>query len=165
MAQSGVAGHTPAQRVTIRHLVGAGDRIGKLVAPFLLVGVALNIWRPAWFSVGGPPELVRTISMVLLVPGVVIWLWSVALILMKVPQGELITSGPYALVKHPLYTGVSLLVLPWLGLLLNTWLGVILGALLYIGSRRYAPDEEKVLAKEFGKRWDDYARHVVLPWL
>jgi Isoprenylcysteine carboxyl methyltransferase (ICMT) family. len=47
-----------------------------------------------------------------LIPGVTIWIWSVVLILTKVPRGELITSGPYALVKHPIYTGVALLVLP-----------------------------------------------------
>jgi len=165
MAQTGVAGSIPAKRVSLKTLVGAGDRIGKLLAPFLLVGIALNIVRPAWFAVGGPPDILRTVSIVLLVPGVVIWLWSVALILMKVPKGELITTGPYALVKHPLYTGVSLLVLPWLGFLLNTWLGVVFGVLLYLGSRMYAPDEEKVLAQEFGERWDAYAQHVMMPWL
>jgi len=165
MAQTGVAGHAPVNKVTLMELVGAGDKIGKLVAPFLLVGIALNIWRPAWFAVGGPPDLLRTISIVLLVPGVVIWLWSVALILMKVPKGELITTGPYALVKHPLYTGVSLLVLPWLGFLLNTWLGVVFGALLYIGSRIYAPEEEKALSQEFGDRWNAYAERVMVPWL
>jgi protein-S-isoprenylcysteine O-methyltransferase Ste14 len=97
--------------------------------------------------------------------GVVIWLWSVYLILTRVPRGELITSGPYRLMKHPLYTGVALLVLPWAGFLLNTWLGVVLGIVLYLGDRLYAPAEEADLAERFGPRWEAYSRRVLLPWI
>jgi protein-S-isoprenylcysteine O-methyltransferase Ste14 len=105
------------------------------------------------------------LSIVLLVPGTVIWGWSVAAILTKVPRGELITNGPYALVKHPLYTGVALLVLPWAGFLLDTWLGALLGAVVYLGSRLFSPNEEAELAQAFGPAWDDYRRKVKIPWL
>ncbi len=152
-------------RVGIKELVGAGDRIGKVVLPFLLVGIPLNILRPEWFSVGGPSDALRLVSIGLLAVGVVVWAWSVALILTKVPKGELITTGPFALMKHPLYTGVSLLVLPWLGFLLNTWLGLVLGIVIYLSSRRYAPAEERALAETFGAEWDAYAERVALPWL
>jgi protein-S-isoprenylcysteine O-methyltransferase Ste14 len=33
-------------------------------------------------------------------------------------------------VKHPLYTGVAFLVLPWLGFLFNSWLGAAIGVIL-----------------------------------
>ena len=46
---------------------------------------------------------------------------------MKVPRGELITTGPFALVRHPLYTGVALLVL----------LGVLAGVLAGAWSRAF----------------------------
>jgi protein-S-isoprenylcysteine O-methyltransferase Ste14 len=77
----------------------------------------------------------------------------------------LITRGPYALVKHPLYTGVALLVLPWGGFLLNTWLGAVLGVVVYCGSRMFSPSEESELARTFGPAWDDYRRNVRIPWL
>ena len=54
------------------------------------------------------------------------------LILAKVPHGQLITSGPFSLVRHPLYTDVALLVLPWVGFLLDSWLGALVGIALYI---------------------------------
>ena len=144
-------------RVSLKDMVGAGDRMAVFVLPFLAVGIGLNIWRPEWFAVGGPSEALRWISIVMLVPGVIVWLWSVALIITKVPRGELITGGPYAFVKHPLYTGVSLLVLPWAGFLLNTWLGVAFGAVLYLSARLYSPAEERTLAAHFGQRWEAYA--------
>jgi hypothetical protein len=73
-----------------------------------------------------------------LIASVTIWFWSVVLTLTKVPRGELTTTGPDRLVKHPLYTRVALLVLPWLGLLLNIWLGAAIGIILYLASGRLA---------------------------
>jgi len=149
----------------LKALIGAGDRIGLFVLPFLVVGVILNIAFPSVFEVGGPSDALRVISIVVLIPGVIIWIWSVVLVLTKVPRGELITSGPYALMKHPIYTGVALLVLPWLGFLLNTWLGAAIGIVLYVACRRYAPEEEATLSTTFGASWDEYRRGVMIPWL
>jgi len=149
----------------LKTLVGSGDRIGLLVLPFLVIGLILNFIFPSAFSVGGPSAILSTISLIILIPGVVIWIWSVILILTKVPKKELITDGPYSLVKHPLYTGVSLMVLPWLGFLLNTWLGLLIGIILYIGSRLYSPAEDELLAKTFGAAWTEYQRSVKIPWL
>jgi protein-S-isoprenylcysteine O-methyltransferase Ste14 len=149
----------------LRGLVESGDKIGLFALPFLVVGLILNIAYPSAFNVGGPGTVLRVISIILLVLGVAIWIWSVALIVTKVPRGELITHGPYALVKHPLYTGVALLVLPWIGFLLNTWLGALVGMALYIGSRVFAPAEEAELAKTFGAAWDEYSHTVKVPWL
>lgn len=163
--QAGVGQPKSASRAGLKVLVGSGDRIGKLVLPFLIVGVGLNVLWPPFFSVGGPSDVLRAASIAALVPGVTIWIWSVVLILVKVPRGELITTGPFVLVKHPLYTGVALLVLPWLGFLLDTWMGAVIGILLYIASRMYAPGEETALAEQFGERWNEYCRHVKLPWL
>lgn len=148
----------------LRRLVGSGDKIGLLVLPFLIGGSILNLAFPSVFEVGGPPTILRVVSILVLIPGVTIWAWSVILILRNVPRGELITSGPYVLVKHPLYTSVALLVLPWLGFLLNTWLGAALGAVLYAADRIFAPEEEAALSRTFGARWDAYSRRVKLPW-
>jgi protein-S-isoprenylcysteine O-methyltransferase Ste14 len=151
--------------VNIRALVGSGDRIGLVTLPFLVVGVVLNIAFPSLFTIGGPPTWLGVLSVLVLLVGVVNWAWCVYLLLIKVPRGELITNGPYAVVKHPLYTGAALLVLPWLGFLLNTWLGAAIGIVLYVASRMFAPAEEVELAQKFGSVWDAYTAEVKLPWL
>jgi protein-S-isoprenylcysteine O-methyltransferase Ste14 len=87
------------------------------------------------------------------------------LILRDVPRGRLITSGPFAVVRHPLYTGVALLVLPWAGFLLNTWLGAVLGIVLFAGARMFEGGEERALASRFGSDWDRYAAGVKIAWL
>jgi protein-S-isoprenylcysteine O-methyltransferase Ste14 len=151
--------------MNLKQLVGSGDRIILLTLPFLIVGLLLNILRPSLFSVGGPPIALKVLSIIILIPGVTIWIWSAVLILIEVPRQELITNGPYSLVKHPLYTAVALLVLPWIGLLLNTWLGVLIGIILYVAARMFAPEEERMLSKAFGAAWDEYCNKVKIPWL
>lgn len=152
-------------RLKLKELAGSGDKIGLVTLPFLSVGVVLNVVSPALFSVGGPPPVLEVISVVVLTVGLSTWAWSVALVLTKVPKHELITTGPYSLVKHPVYTSAALLVLPALGFVLDTWLGAVLGIVLYAATRRFAPEEERALSKTFGAAWDEYSKGVVFPWL
>jgi protein-S-isoprenylcysteine O-methyltransferase Ste14 len=149
----------------LKELVGSGDRIALFAAPFVVVGVTLNVLHRSWFTVGGPPSVMLVVSIVVSAVGVVIWAWAVALILLRVPQGELITTGPFALMKHPIYTAAALLVLPWVGFLLDSWLGALVGLAFYAGSRRIAPAEEVELAQRFGPAWTAYTHTVKLPWL
>ena len=149
----------------LKLLIGSGDKIGLFTLPFLLAGLLLNIVYPSAFDLGGPSTALQVASIVALIAGLTIWIWSAALILIKVPRRELITNGPYSLVKHPLYTGVALLVLPWIGFICNTWVGAGIGIILYIGSRIFAPAEEAELSRTFGDTWDEYCNTVKIPWL
>jgi protein-S-isoprenylcysteine O-methyltransferase Ste14 len=76
---------------------------------------------------------------------------------------RLITSGPYAIVRHPMYFGIIVAVLSSL-MLYQTWTTVFLIVLALIVVRR-ALREEEVLAKTFGAEWDEYRRRVpmILP--
>ncbi|MGB7539897.1 MAG: isoprenylcysteine carboxylmethyltransferase family protein [Anaerolineales bacterium] len=71
---------------------------------------------------------------------------------------RLITSGPYAIVRHPMYFGLLLAGIGGL-LLYQTWTGVIFVA-CGLGVIRRALREEEVLSKEFGAEWMDYCRRV-----
>ena len=150
--------------MNIRALVGSGDRIGLVTLPFLVVGVVLNIAFPSLFTIGGPPTWLGVLSVLVLLVGVVNWAWCVY----SSDQGAASRANherPYAVVKHPLYTGAALLVLPWLGFLLNTRLGAAIGIVLYVASRMFAQAEEVELAQTFGGVWDAYTAEVKLPWL
>jgi protein-S-isoprenylcysteine O-methyltransferase Ste14 len=147
----------------LKELVGSGDKIWLFVLPVLAPGLVLNVVFPAVFRVGGPPPFLEWLAIPMLASGVATLSWSIGLILTKARKGALITTGPYALVKHPIYTSGALLLAPSIGLLLDSWLGVLAGIVFYIGSRKYAPEEEIGLAKTFGPAWDAYCRTVKLP--
>ena len=149
----------------VGRLVGSGHRIALFALPFTILGSAVQIADPTRLAIDGSSQPTRGVAIFALTVGGLMWAWSVGLILSKVPRDELITTGPYAVVKHPLYTSVGLLVLPSLGVLLGTWLGAIVGVAVYAGSRLFAPAEEMDLGHRFGPAWDAYARGVKLRWL
>jgi protein-S-isoprenylcysteine O-methyltransferase Ste14 len=94
-----------------------------------------------------------------------LWLTAVAQILVSVPKGELITKGPFALVLHPIYTSVALLVIPGCGLVFDSWLGFAIGAVLYVSQRRFAREEEYEMAQRFPREYRAYRSRVLIPWL
>lgn len=151
--------------MNIKELIGIGDKTGKIIFPIIIVGIIINILFPSYFFIGGPSSLVLIISTIVLIIGLINCIWSQILILMNVPKHKLITSGPFSIVKRPLYTGVSLLVIPWVGFIINTWLGVVIGITLFIILRIYAPEEEKKLSNIFGNAWTEYTKKVRIPWL
>jgi len=149
----------------LKVLIGNGRKIGLFTLPFLIAGFSLNIIFPEFFIVNDTSGKLFWISLLFLLIGIINWIWTVVLILTKIPRKQLITTGPYAIVKHPLYVGVAWLVLPWAGLMLNTWLGIFLGIVVYIGSRIFSPEEEKLLSGIFGNEWEVYSKKVLLPWI
>jgi len=75
---------------------------------------------------------------------------------------QLITNGPFAWIRHPMYTGMLLVGLGGV-LLYQTWTMVFF-ALHFPGLMIRARREEDVLAAEFGQAWRDYFQRVP-PWL
>ncbi len=148
----------------LKVLVGSGDRIMSLTLPFLVVGVVANVLWPGVFALGfGMGGVIAGI--VLLVIGVPVWLTGVGQVLVNVPKKRLITTGPFAVLLHPMYTSVSLLVFPGLGLLFDSWVGAAVGVALYVSSRIFAPREDQILAKVFPSEYPAYRKRVLIPWL
>jgi protein-S-isoprenylcysteine O-methyltransferase Ste14 len=148
----------------IRALVGAGDRVVLAALPFAVAGIVADVVWPGVFRIGSE-SVCLVVGLVVLAVGIPLWALSVAQILVNVPRGRLVTTGPYALMLHPLYTSVSLLVIPGLSLALDTWVGFAIGAALYASSRAFAGREERQLASEFPAEYPAYRAKVLLPWL
>ncbi len=148
----------------LKVLVGSGDRIMSVTLPFIVAGIVANILWPRVFALGfGTGGLIAGI--ILLVIGVPVWLSGVALVLINVPKKKLITTGPFAVIPHPMYTAVALLVIPGLGLLFDTWVGGGIGMALYVSSRIFSPEEDKILEKVFPKECPAYRKRLLVPWL
>jgi protein-S-isoprenylcysteine O-methyltransferase Ste14 len=90
--------------------------------------------------------------------------WSSAIAIMK--DHQLVRSGPYRLIRHPLYTGM-------VGMFVGTaivsgqyhaLIGAALGVFAYWGKIRI---EERALSEAFGAEYDEYKRHssALIPWL
>lgn len=107
---------------------------------------------PAWFGLG----------LALIICGLVLtvlaraWLgrnWSAVVTLKQ--DHELIRSGPYACVRHPIYTGL-LLALLGTAIAIGDWRALAGVALIAVGLVRKLMVEERFMAAQFG---DAYARY------
>nr|RYD51592.1 MAG: isoprenylcysteine carboxylmethyltransferase family protein [Sphingomonadales bacterium] len=73
---------------------------------------------------------------------------------------QLVTWGPFAAIRHPIYTGLFAFLLA-IALAFGHWRGLILGVPLYwIGTWMRIAQEEKLLRAQFGAAYDAYAARV-----
>jgi protein-S-isoprenylcysteine O-methyltransferase Ste14 len=73
---------------------------------------------------------------------------------------KLATSGPYARVRHPIYTGM-LGMLVATGLAYSRWLALLVAVVIFfIGTMIRVRSEEKLLREAFGKDFENYAQRV-----
>jgi protein-S-isoprenylcysteine O-methyltransferase Ste14 len=90
--------------------------------------------------------------------------WS-AIVTLK-QDHELVTSGPYALVRHPIYTG---LLFGFLGsaIALGQGRGLLAVAIFYLAALRKYRMEERWMHERFGVAYDAYRAHVkaLVPFL
>jgi protein-S-isoprenylcysteine O-methyltransferase Ste14 len=73
---------------------------------------------------------------------------------------DLVTWGPFALVRHPIYAALFAFLLA-MALAFGHWRGLIPGVPLYwIGTWLRVAEEERLLRKRFGASYDAYAARV-----
>jgi protein-S-isoprenylcysteine O-methyltransferase Ste14 len=73
---------------------------------------------------------------------------------------ELITSGPYAVVRNPIYLGMFGLMVAT-GLVFTTWWALLAAIVVFlIGNQVRIRAEERLLRETFGSQFDDYASRV-----
>lgn len=73
---------------------------------------------------------------------------------------KLATSGPYAYVRHPIYTGM-LGMLVATGLAFSHWITLLAAIpIFFVGTIIRVRSEERLLREAFGAQFEDYARRV-----
>jgi protein-S-isoprenylcysteine O-methyltransferase Ste14 len=76
------------------------------------------------------------------------------------PDHELVTTGPYRVVRNPIYLGLFGLLIG-VGLVLSQWWSLAAGIVTFlIGNYIRIRSEESLLRGAFGTRFDDYAARV-----
>ncbi len=84
--------------------------------------------------------------------------WSVTARLVE--GHKLATTGPYARVRHPIYTGMLGMLLAT-GLAMSSWKSLIVALIVFlIGTMIRIRSEESLLREAFGAEFENYARRV-----
>jgi protein-S-isoprenylcysteine O-methyltransferase Ste14 len=147
-------------------------RSGWFYLPMSAVGFRLltRLWRALPVELSARQRAAALIlGSLLYFPGLMLMLWGRLALgqMYDVSSGfgarlfadhRLVTSGPYALVRHPMYVGGQLAEVGAF-LLRRNWATLLItlnAPVLFLRARR----EEEVLAAEFGAAWDVYCRQV-----
>ena len=73
---------------------------------------------------------------------------------------QLITQGPYAIIRNPIYLGMFGLILS-AGLVFSSWWTLLAAVAFFLaGNRIRIRAEEKLLQETFGTQFEEYARRV-----
>ena len=133
---------------------------------YVLLLTRSRIWGPLSHQIF-PPTLALALTGLALTAlgiGVAIWArytlgqnWS-SKVTIKVDH-ELIRSGPYAYVRHPINTGLLLAFLGT-GLGINQWRAALAVVLAWTAFCMKARTEEKMLAQEFGEHFADHRQRT-----
>ena len=73
---------------------------------------------------------------------------------------KLATTGPYAYVRHPIYTGMLGMLLST-GLAVSHWVAIIVALVIFFaGTIIRVRSEERLLREAFGEEFENYAQRV-----
>ncbi|HAF23453.1 MAG TPA: hypothetical protein DCK93_11185 [Blastocatellia bacterium] len=105
--------------------------------------------------------ILAAVGSVLLILGAVKSLGKEWSITARVVAGhKLVTSGPYAYVRHPIYAGMLGMLLAT-GLAISHWRAIPIAVVVFfLGTIIRVRSEERLLRETFGRNFDDYARRV-----
>lgn len=146
------------------------ERFDRVIVPLLLAGTVaipvlagLDALRYAWSA---PPLWTLWLGLVLHAGGDAIMVWAMAVnpylegtVRIQRERGHhVITTGPFALVRHPMYTGVILLV-AGTPLVLGSWWAFVPVGLLTVGVIIRSFFEENLLRREL-PGYEEYTRRT-----
>ncbi len=145
---------TSASRMVHLVIISAGQMLVLLPVP----GLRGALWPASpWIVALGLAVNVGALALAVWARRVLGRHWS-GEITTKVDH-ELITSGPYAFVRHPIYTGMLALCVGTT-LVYDEWHALAGTLLVAISYARKIRLEEKNLSQAFGAQWDDYRARV-----
>ena len=177
-AVAAMVGTTTARRAARKHGTGLNQLPNEargLVALRALIGIVFYAALAAWlfwparmrWAYLPIPLTVRTIAVCLLVPTLAFFAWSFRTIgdsyrggVGLYEQHRLVTTGPYARMRHPIYAAFITIMVLVLLMSADWVLGVSGLVLVGIIARVRIPIEEAELQARFGDSWNDYTKRT-----
>lgn len=150
----------------------AGSRTGwgVLVMMIGFVGMGFVLWKPLPIHVSDSLSFsAMVVGAVFYFVGVGLYLWGFGTMRSQFAVSgllgaelykdhELVTNGPFAIIRHPMYMGVLLAAIGAL-LIFRTWAMTVFMPMSLVVLGR-AEREEKLLEQKFGKAWKAYTSKV-----
>ena len=130
--------------------------------------VSLLVWRHGWIE--GRPGIWNLLGLIPLGAGIALLIWNFVTGLLNVHRMPervealvppyLVTSGPYAFTRNPMYVGELALWLGWTILYGSVAVFIAMAVLCALMAALVLPREEQTLEAQFGEVYRQYKRTV-----
>jgi len=142
------------------NIIGQGGKIILFILPSLIAAILVHIYLPRIAALPEEFHFIKPLGYFYLVLGLILWGAAVLQLLTGFTKGKLITTGAYGVVRNPIYSSVTFLLLPAVSLLTLTWVYIIVSFFLYAGVMIFIKKEEMQLSQAFGKEYEKYKAKV-----
>ena len=139
--------------------------VGPMISlPTFLFGALAAIATYLWPDICTLPPLrhpaIVVAAWTLLTLGIAMWLIAVVTVMRAYGQDQLVTSGVFALVRHPVYSAAIVLILPGIALLTRSWPFLLMPIVAYVLFKTLIHREDEYLSRRFGRSYLDYRSRV-----
>jgi protein-S-isoprenylcysteine O-methyltransferase Ste14 len=116
---------------------------------------------PEFFNMGFLDlAIIKYLGLIWLGVGIVFWIYSAIHFLKYFKPGIMITRGPFALCRNPIYSSIIIFIIPSLALIFHSGLILSIAVVLYLGFKISIHGETNVLRRIFGEVYEKYAKSV-----
>jgi protein-S-isoprenylcysteine O-methyltransferase Ste14 len=142
-------------------LFGCGPKLALLCLPYVILSLIVMFRYPEFFDLQflDVPS-VKILGSVWLGLGTVYWIYSAIYFLKYFKPGILITRGPFALCRNPIYSSIIVFIIPALALIFHSGLILSISLVLFLGFRLTIHGETSVLRRIFGDEYEMYEKSV-----
>jgi protein-S-isoprenylcysteine O-methyltransferase Ste14 len=140
---------------------GVGPRIATAAVAYVLAaGAATYLWPEVCRMQFLPSGVLPAVGAVLLAIGVPLGLVAVISVMRAYDRDTLLTSGVFALVRHPVYAAWIVWNLPGIALLAQSWPLLAAPLVAYAVFKSTIHREDEYLEQRFGQEYRDYRNRV-----
>lgn len=138
-------------------LGGIGPRMVLLCLPYIALSVGILIAHPDFLDISWlQSTIVRYIGFGWLAAGIILWISSVITFVSAFQQKKLVTSGPFAICRNPVYASFIVFIIPALGVIFHSGLILSIALVMYLAFKICIHGEMIVLRRTFGEDYENY---------
>ncbi len=148
---------------------GRGAFAFRVVMFFILMAwLVLYAIYPPWMErlSAQLPDWLRWMAFVIGIASLGLWAWAQASLgtlwsaqLQLRPEHHIVQTGPYARIRHPIYTAM-LGIATAFALVSANWVFILFSAVVIPGFMLRVPREEQMMVDQFGEDYKTYMRHT-----
>lgn len=142
-------------------LFGCGPKMAILCLPYLILSSIVMYRYPDFGDLRFiSSSFFRIFGLIWLAAGIIFWAYSAVFFLKNFKPGTLLTKGPFALCRNPIYSSIIVFIIPSLGLIFHSGLVLSISLVLYLAFFLSIHGEANVLRRTFGEEYEIYEKSV-----